>query len=289
MDSFYTNFKGLLFMMQVKDSFIIDIDGLEIVVNSQGSIFDYGDQEVLVNENSDIAYHTSWYPKGYKVFDFLSPDKMDILVQDITNTIKNIVAKENINVDNFSLEQYHHYVEDDQTHFNVAKQTRDLYEKDFRFAMQDLYKLIGKHGEIELTSYNEEIQEDVHIIVRINRPHSSDYNPPHKDIYGAEIKSFLNVWIPIAGVNENSTLPIAPSSHLLNESKILRTFEGGIVDGKKYRVVAIAKWDDCHKLTRAEVKKGQCLIFTPYLIHGCGYNNQDDTTRVALEFRLSRK
>ena len=81
----------------------------------------------------------------------------------------------------------------------------------------------------------------MHIIVRINRPKSSDFNPPHKDIYEEVDKNnyippFINLWIPVAGVTMKSSLPMVPGSHILNENEILRTFDGSVVDGNPYRV-----------------------------------------------------
>jgi ectoine hydroxylase-related dioxygenase (phytanoyl-CoA dioxygenase family) len=97
------------------------------------------------------------------------------------------------------------------------------------------------------------------------------------------------VWVPICGVNDKSSLPIAPGSHLLPEDKILRTMDGGVVAGKKYRVRSIAVWDGRSDLTRAKVEEGELLVFSCHLIHGIAVNDQDDQTRVALEFRLFRR
>jgi ectoine hydroxylase-related dioxygenase (phytanoyl-CoA dioxygenase family) len=131
----------------------------------------------------------------------------------------------------------------------------------------------------------------MHIIVRINRPFSNDYNPPHKDIYeGIDndscVPSIINFWIPIAGVTKKSSLPLVPKSHLINENLILRTFEGGFIDGQKYRVRMIKSWNGETELQRSNVKYGEVLIFSSHLIHGLAVNNESNKTRVALEFRL---
>jgi ectoine hydroxylase-related dioxygenase (phytanoyl-CoA dioxygenase family) len=130
-----------------------------------------------------------------------------------------------------------------------------------------------------------------HIIVRINRPRSYDFNPPHKDVYEhwdakSHVTPFVNFWVPIAGVGKESALPVVPGSHLLNEDKLLRTVEGGVVAGRKYHVRSVVSWDGRNDLTRVTIEDGEVLVFTPYLVHGCALNGQDDKTRVALEFRL---
>lgn len=134
----------------------------------------------------------------------------------------------------------------------------------------------------------------LHIIVRINRPLSKDYNPPHKDIYegvdnNGYIPQFINFWIPIAGVTGKTNLPLAPKSHTINENLVLRTFEGGLIEGNKYRVRMIKSWNGDNALVRSKVKYGQVLIFSSHLIHGLATNEENDKTRVALEFRLFKK
>ena len=118
--------------------------------------------------------------------------------------------------------------------------------------------------------------------------------PTEKDIYeGVDnhsyIPQFLNFWIPIAGVTNRTSLPIAPKSHKLNENTILRTFEGGFLEGNKYRVRMIKSWNGGNELYRSKVKYGEVLMFSGHLIHGMGVNNEEDITRVALEFRLFKQ
>ena len=132
----------------------------------------------------------------------------------------------------------------------------------------------------------------MHIIIRINRPNSQDYNPPHKDVYGPydrkpkDFIKFINFWIPICGVTENSSLPIVPKSHLLPESVITRTRSGAQLKKSEYRVNMILDWANSNKLERAKVKNGEVLIFTSHLIHGLALNHEKNQTRVSLEFRL---
>ena len=213
-----------------------------------------------------------------------------------TNLIKEII-KRNIkaNADKLELENYHKWVKSDEDHFEVVSKTRDLFSEDFDFSIS---KLISRFSDIlntKLTDIKPNSNKRTHIIVRINRPKSSDYNPPHKDMYedfdnGVELKNnFVNLWIPIAGVTRKTSLPIAPSSHLISEDKILRTVEGGVIEGNKYRVRMVKEWGGSTTLTRAEVNYGEVLIFSSHLIHGLATNEEDDLTRVALEFRLFKK
>ena len=134
----------------------------------------------------------------------------------------------------------------------------------------------------------------LHIIIRINRPFSTDQNPPHKDIYelwdsAGYIPRFVNLWIPICGVTTNSSLSIVPGSHLIPEDRIRRTFEGGVMDGNRYRVRMISEWDGSNRMERAAAACGEVLMFSSHLIHGMGLNCEKSSTRVALEFRLFKR
>jgi ectoine hydroxylase-related dioxygenase (phytanoyl-CoA dioxygenase family) len=75
----------------------------------------------------------------------------------------------------------------------------------------------------------------------------------------------------------------------INENLVQRTFEGGLIEGNKYRVRMIKSWNGDNTLVRSKVKYGQVLIFSSHLIHGLATNEEADKTRVALEFRLFKK
>jgi len=252
----------------------------------------YGRDELLSSESTDITFHQPWYPLGYTEVNFLSREEFSTLRNGLTECIKRIVEEEcKIRTNEFSLTRYHEVIVNDADHLRIVRRTRDLFPNDFGFRINDLIPRFENILGFKLTDFNPLDQKQVHIIVRINRPLSNDYNPPHKDIYeGYDNKSyiprFVNFWIPIAGVNEKSNLPLVPRSHLINESQILRTFEGGIIQGNKYRVRMIKSWSGNRSLERSTVSYGQVLIFSSHLIRGLACNENTDKTRVALEFRL---
>jgi ectoine hydroxylase-related dioxygenase (phytanoyl-CoA dioxygenase family) len=59
------------------------------------------------------------------------------------------------------------------------------------------------------------------------------------------------------------------------------------MNGIKYNVPTILKIEGKKKIffKVPKLKAGQVLIFSPYLIHGFGYNFSKKKTRSALEFR----
>lgn len=254
--------------------------------------FQYGRDEILSSEATDITFGQLWYDEGYTEIDFLNQDEFSTLKTGLQESIRRIVEEEvSSELDGFCLENYHHFVKSDSEHFRIVSRTRDLFSKDFNFSITSLFPRLDSIMGFELTDIDPKLEHKIHIIVRINRPKSNDYNPPHKDIYeGVDkfsyIPPFVNFWIPIAGVNQNSNLPIAPKSHKISEREIFRTVDGGVIEGNKYRVRMIQSWGGKNSLIRSQVKYGQVLIFSSHLIHGLGVNDNDDITRVALEFRL---
>lgn len=272
---------------------VFKIDGAERCFSIDGAPhFKFGNKEVLSTKEADISFSQPWYNEGFTENDFLTLDEFNSLKSGLIESISKIIQEEcSIETEGFNLENYHHFIKNDTDHFKVVNRTRDLFSKDFNFPIITLLPRLGEILKFNLTDIDPKTNEIMHIIVRINRPQSYDYNPPHKDIYEAididsNIPKFINFWIPIAGVTNKSNLPLAPNSHLINEIFILRTFEGGIIEGKKYRVRMIKSWDGKNELYRSKVKYRQVLIFSSHLIHGLAVNDEQNKTRVALEFRL---
>lgn len=269
------------------------IDGQPCAVSIAGAPpFQFGRDEILSSETTDVTYHQDWYSEGYTEVPFLNEAEYESLHKGLTASIAAIVQKElGISTEGFTLEKYHHFVTRNEDHFKVVGKTRDLFADDFHFPVLELIPRLEKILGFKLNDIDPYLGHKVHIIVRINRPKSTDFNPPHKDIYeGVDIDNyipqFLNFWIPVAGVTEKSSLPLAPRSHRIKESEILRTFDGGVVANNKYRVRMIQSWAGDTSLTRSGVKYGEVLLFSSHLIHGLATNDEEDTTRVALEFRL---
>jgi hypothetical protein len=269
------------------DNEIIDVD----VSDNQNYIT--GESKVLSNKDTDITFNQNWYSEGYTTAPFLWNEEFDDLKKGITNTISDLLTKEGIDTTGFTLEKYHKYVKTNEQHFSIVSKTRDLFPEQFSFNIRELMPTFSNLLGFKLSDINPKTNDRVHIIVRINRPNSSDYNPPHKDMYEAYDREgyfpqFVNFWIPIAGVTNKTSLPIVPKSHLISEDNVVRTSDGGIVGGNKYRVRFIKEWGD-NSMIRTNVSDSEVLIFSSHLIHGLAKNGEDDITRVALEFRLFKK
>ncbi|MCO5260557.1 MAG: hypothetical protein M9916_10470 [Crocinitomicaceae bacterium] len=278
--------------LPIKNKITYILDDKEYSFSIKDADFSFGENVILSTKDSDISFDQKWYKEGFSSIPFLTDDEFYQLKNEITQNVKTIISSTiDKTINNFSLEDYHKYVSNEDEHFQIVSKTRDLFQKDISFNAQ---KLIAKFESIlncSLTDIVPGTNHQLHIIIRINRPFSKDYNPPHKDIYefydgyGLTPK-MINVWIPIAGVSNKSSLPIAPSSHLLTENKILRTKAGSVFEDNQYRVNTIKSWNNQNELIRSNVKYNEALLFSPYLVHGLALNEQENSSRVALELRL---
>jgi hypothetical protein len=279
----------------VPSTFDIVLDGKPFSVNVEGSPeFSVGKAERLSRPDSDITFGQDWYQQGYAVLPFISAAEFAALHDEIERLVRNLLDGEGIATGGFQLVKYHEFVTTDQDHLRIVRRTRDLFDRHFSFSIGDFIRKLTPVLGFDLTDIDPDTGSKVHIIVRINRPGSGDYNPPHKDVYetwdqSRRIPPMVNFWIPICGVTDRSSLPVVAGSHLLAEDKIVRTVEGGVVGGRKYRVRNIKSWDGRNEMTRVRIAPGEILVFSSHLIHGFAINEQHDQTRVALEFRLLKR
>ena len=277
---------------------IYNIDNKKVKINGSNDLnFFRGKNECLSKIGGDITKNTEWFLEGFKVLDLNSVISHKKLVSSITNSVKKILKENFIDIDlaNFKLENYHKYVSVDQ-HLKIDKFLKRLYPKDLGFGDELIVNFIGKILNANL-SYKSKFRDFSHwIILRISLPQSTGvkgFNPAHKDIYEDYdqlnvIPKMVNAWIPICGVNSKTGLGMVPGSHLISENKILRTRCGATIENQKYSVNCIKSWDDKNSLKIISPSEGQILLFSSHLIHGLGINNNFDTTRIALEFRLHK-
>ena len=193
----------------------------------------------------------------------------------------------------FSLERYHEYV-DEELHQKVIQKTRRIFPADIDLDVEPIIHSFSNYLGCDLSMENPITKETQHMIARLIKPQSHDYNTAHKDIYQpfdnyGTIPKMVNIWIPLAGIDENNSLPLVPGSHLLPESAILRSRAGAAMNGKSYSVASIKSWDGKNDLQRVKIKQGEVLIFSSHLIHGLAKNNSISNTRISYELRLYGK
>jgi hypothetical protein len=217
-------------------------------------------------------------PTGYRVID-LPPGTADR----IRSSVRSLPYLDGLP----DLEQYHAWVGSEADHIEIVKLSRDLRFSQLGLDPQEFTRYFADLVGVKLSPVLPILDTDV-VQLRINRPGSTDYNPPHRDGALPHLAPTLNVWIPVVGVDETTSLPILPGSHAIPEADCWQTQPGGaVMGGNPYRVPAIGRLRDGPlKMVRAPVRYGQALIFTPYLIHGLAFNRSDTRTRMALEMRF---
>ena len=274
------------------------IDGQDFSVNLESEEnFFVGKNEILSERFGDLTKNQAWHPEGYTVIDTQEIFDISTVKDKIRDKVKAIIQEINPKIKfekEFSLETYHQYVNDDD-HLKVINRTRSLFPADLDIDSEKIIANLSSYMETSL-SYNNSFANFISkpIVVRLNRPNSIGYNPAHKDIYQAfdvsgYVPKMINVWIPVCGVNKLSGLPLAPGSHLIPEINIERAKAGSLLNGQKYNVNSILRWDNNSDLKSISPKNNEMIIFTSHLIHGLAKNQNTKTTRVSLEFRLYEK
>lgn len=267
----------------------VHIDGQPLSFSLEGNFF-WGKDEILHNPQETVIKNTSWKNVGYSILNLLTNDEYLQLVNSMERTIKNLFNEFSVayKQDDFKLIDYHKYV-DSNLHQKIISNTRFLTYSDLNIDLKNILGRISNQIGCEVCAENPLLDKEI-VILRISRPKTLDINPAHRDGYLDIWKNTLNLWLPITGCNKNSSLPVIPESHLWNEKDILRTSsKGASIHGLAYRVPGIAKTNYGLKMIRPNPELGQVLVFTPFLIHGCAVNWNEDTTRFSLELRLFNK
>jgi hypothetical protein len=253
---------------------VTHIDGEPFEWTVSGA-FDWGEGDALYDKThdklrpivGDDGYVISPLPAGF--------------AENARDSIAQFLAGYNLRMDDY------HEQTDDETHARVVSASRELNMRALGWDGEALCAQLGGILGAELSPHIADLGGD-HVQVRINRPNSTDFNPPHRDGSLSFWRNTVNLWIPIHGCNEQTRLPVAPASHLIAERDCLQTApKGAKINGKTYNVPAII----CHRggnwqMRRPPANFGEALIFTPYLVHGAAVNLSQQT-RVSLELRLT--
>jgi hypothetical protein len=266
----------------------VDGEGLEFQVAGE---FTWGADEVLYDPQGVLS-NVPWREQGFAVIPTFDGAESQSLVEGTTRLIEGIFDQLGFFYPaDFRLERYHEVVFDDARHQKVIERTRYLTNAEFPVAMTKIAERIAQAIGRPLSIHNPALDEMGYsggiVILRISRPKSLDINPPHRDGYLDIWKHTLNCWIPVAGCDRNSSLPLIPGSHRWNEQDICRTAaKGAKINGLTYTVPAILDTKRGLAMTRPNPKVGEVLIFTPFLIHGSALNMNGDATRLSFELRL---
>jgi hypothetical protein len=243
----------------------------------------WGDDKVLLENDINLLKNTSFNSKGYGIVSLDDDNINSFLKTYISKRIRDTIS---FDVD---IENYHHIVNEEQ-HKQVINSMP--YKKNDSFEL-------GKFCEYLETIISHELKEEVKIFnddiwVRICRPKAfgkQDFNPCHRDVYLDFYRNTANIYLPIVGSNEKSSLLVQEGSHLWNENITAVTNGGAFFkkNNKKYSVDAIVQSKIELNMIRPNPSINELMLFSPYLIHGCSDNNNENVTRMSLEIRFIKK
>jgi ectoine hydroxylase-related dioxygenase (phytanoyl-CoA dioxygenase family) len=249
-----------------------------------------GDERVLLHSDDNLAHGLPWEHAGFTVAPFVSDTSYRQLVADVTNRLLASIRAAGVELAGpLDLTHYHRHVRDDALHLRVLRDARaGFLLADFPIALAEVTDRVGALLGRSVTAENVGFALD-RWHIRVVRPHSNDHNPLHRDVWLDRLRNAINLYVPLAGSDETSSLPLAPGSHRWPESVLVRTAQGASVDGVSYTVPAVVGCDRPLHLERPNPRANEILLFSPYLVHGGGRNTSADRTRVSLEMRFWRK
>ncbi|MGV3502470.1 MAG: phytanoyl-CoA dioxygenase family protein [Adhaeribacter sp.] len=250
----------------------------------------FGADQVLFLQEDNLIAHTNWQQKGFTLIDLFEPNTFDRLLAGLRSLLlSNLQALGLPLAEDFNLEHYHHLTARfPEAHLQLIHKTRVLDYSLFPIPIADLIARIEKEVRIPLTVRNPSNGEYI-FNFRIVRPGTSDFNPLHRDAWHGELKGCLNLYLPVAGSNEHSSLCLIPGSHYWPEAAVARTLQGAVMNERRYTVPGLTHTDKPLELIRPNPRGRQAMLFTPYLIHGGAANLNPDTTRISVEIRFWRR
>ncbi len=238
----------------------------------------WGDNKIILKNDVNLLEKTDFNDKGYKICQ--SKNYNNYLRNFIENKIYEITDKKII------LEDYHKIITDKEHATILHKMPYNKYiDNEFEKFCLYLENFISEVTKEKVKIFNDDVW------VRICRPIDlsvMDFNPYHKDIYLDFYRNVVNIYVPIAGSNEKSSLTVQEGSHMWNENTTMITENGAYFKSinKKYSVDAIVASKIPINMTRPNPDNNQILIFSPYLVHGGAHNENNDITRFSLEVRF---
>ena len=233
---------------------------------------------IMINNDINLLQNTKFDNTGFAILDI--KNHTDLLNRFIKNEIYFITGKQ------ITLQNYHNEITGDEH----TKILNSMPYKKYRYPdIHNLCVYLERHISDTLKYPVKVFNDD--IWVRICRPNvvsDVDFNPCHRDVYLDFYRNTVNIYLPIVGSNEKSALKIQPGSHKWSESETIVTRGGAIINNKKYSVDTIIASKTQLNMIRPNPSETQLMLFSPYLIHGCSDNHNENVTRISLEIRFIR-
>jgi len=252
----------------------------------------FGEERVLLAEDDNLCELCDWSAQGYTIASLLPAVQFEKIHTGITALIKGFVEKETgKEIPGFTLAKYHEYCSENEVHLRVVSNFQKCLPMiDFPVNFNLLDERVSEICGVPVTSNHPTQEASRQFCIRIVRPQrTTDNNPPHRDVWLDRLRNALNIYLPLAGSNNKSSLPLIPGSHLWKESDIERTASGAKVNGVLFTVPCVIGSKYGLSMIRPQAALNEIMVFSPYLIHGGGCNLNENETRVSVEIRFWRK
>jgi len=248
-----------------------------------------GENTVLLNGAVDLTAKAAWSETGFSIEKLFPSLTYPAFANATHQLLSNLWRRAGLKVpDDFPLDQYHTLASRPDNHLAAIEKTRLLSVDDFPLGVDAIERRISGICQVPLIAKNPYDSQSI-FHFRVIRPNSTDNNPLHRDVWLEDFDDCINLYIPVAGSNEHTSLIIIPGSHRWPESRIERTKTGAMINGVKFNVPAVTSIDGQYSLVRPDPAENEVLVFSPYLIHGGSVNLNADKTRISIELRLWKK
>lgn len=249
----------------------------------------WGPEEVLLQQAVDLTSLTSWKENGFIIEKLFEQPLLNTFQKNTRKLLLTLWRKAGLQLpDDFELDQYHTLIHSWQQHLDAIEFTKLIPVHDFPVAIHLLEERISEICRQKLEVKNPFDHQSV-FHFRVIRPNTTDNNPLHRDVWLEDYKDCINLYIPVAGSNELSSLILIPGSHQWQESRIERTNGGAVMNSIKFNVPAVTSIAGNFETIRPAPLEDEVLVFSPYLIHGGAVNLHPSSTRISIEIRLWKK
>lgn len=242
----------------------------------------------LIDRDDDLSKDTDWHEKGYTVEQLFDDTTYLDFHQTITQVLIDKLNTADIAISRDDLSTYHTHLNNYDQHLEVIEKTKLIEGTEIDVFFDKIETRVSQICGAPVQSIKPMNGERV-FHFRIIRPNQKDFNPLHKDGWMDELKDCINLYIPICGSNERSSLILAEGSHLLSENTFIRTKQGAKMNGIQFNVPGLIASNADLNFIKPNPKLNEILVFSPYLIHGGAMNLNTDQTRISLEMRFWRK
>ena len=223
----------------------------------------------------NIDQYVDFYKKeGYVIFtDLFTSSELKGLVNDLLSIFENrfvgISSQKGVSL------LYSEYSKNKEMWRECASKMWDVFGVSQCATKQDVLKaLINLKLRFPIIATRPEVRTDMPNDVEYQQPWHQDWS------YGQTSLNAVTLWIPLQDVSKkNGTIDVLPGSHLLGLAPVIekqnpRRLE--VVDQKFIK----------RKFKTVELKMGECVVFSQFLLHRSG-SNTSDLPRITFQGRYA--